>query len=195
MSAHVQKGNLQVAPSLVTLVEDKIASGLSISAAQIWATLEAVVNDFAPRNRELLEKREDLQQKIDAWHKAQKGQAADAVAYKEFLVEIGYLVKDGGDLKVTTANVDPEISSIAGPQLVVPVMNARYALNAANARWGSLFDALYGTDVIDDNDGAAKGGAYNPLRGAKVIAYASGFLDKAAPLATGSHGDVVEYRV
>ncbi|MEH6403143.1 MAG: malate synthase G [Sneathiella sp.] len=195
MSSHVQKGSLQVAPTLVSLVEDGIADGLSISADQIWATLDAVVNKFAGKNRELLEKREDIQHKIDTWHKAQKGQAADAAAYKEFLTDIGYLVKDGGDLKVTTANVDPEISSIAGPQLVVPVMNARYALNAANARWGSLYDALYGTDVISEDGGATKIGGYNPLRGAKVISYASGFLDKAAPLANGKHEDVIAYSV
>jgi len=195
MSGHVQKGSLQVASSLVSLVEEKIADGLSISADQIWATLDVVVNEYAPRNRALLEKRDVIQQKIDTWHKTHKGQVLDAAAYKSFLIEIGYLVEDRGDLKVTTANVDPEISSIAGPQLVVPVMNARYALNAANARWGSLYDALYGTDVIDEEEGATKSGGYNPLRGAKVIAYASGFLDKAAPLATGSHGDVAEYAV
>jgi len=195
MSGHVQKGSLQVASSLVSLVEEKIADGLSISADQIWATLDVVVNEYAPRNRALLEKRDVIQQKIDTWHKTHKGQVLDTAAYKSFLIEIGYLVEDRGDLKVTTANVDPEISSIAGPQLVVPVMNARYALNAANARWGSLYDALYGTDVIDEEEGATKSGGYNPLRGAKVIAYASGFLDKAAPLATGSHGDVAEYAV
>lgn len=193
MSGFVQKGNLQVAPALVSLVENKIADGVIISADQIWATLNAVVTEFAPRNKALLEKREDIQGKIDAWHRGRKGQAYDAAAYKNFLKEIGYLVEDGGDLQVTTANVDPEISSIAGPQLVVPVMNARYALNAANARWGSLYDALYGTDVLSEEDGASKSGAYNPVRGAKVIAYASEFLDKATPLAKGSHSNVVLY--
>ncbi|MBL4907969.1 MAG: malate synthase G [Sneathiella sp.] len=193
MSDRVLKGSLQVSTELVSLVEKEIAAGLDISADQIWSTLNTVVGEFAPRNKALLEKREELQKQIDAWHLAQKGKPHDAAAYKIFLAEIGYLVSEGPDFKVTTDNVDPEISTVAGPQLVVPVMNARYALNAANARWGSLYDALYGTDVIDEDDGATRGGAYNPKRGAKVIAYASNFLDKAAPLASGSHRDATEY--
>ncbi len=193
MSDRIQKGSLQVATELASLVDNEIAPGLDITADQIWSTLNKMVDEFAPRNKELLEKRESLQEQIDAWHLDQKGKLHDAGAYKKFLFEIGYLVPEGPEFKVTTANVDPEIASVAGPQLVVPVMNARYALNAANARWGSLYDALYGTDVIDEEGGATRGGAYNPKRGAKVIAYASEFLDKAVPLAVGSHSIATSY--
>jgi len=195
MSEYVQKGSLSVASELVSLVENKITTGLDISADEIWAVLEKLVDEFGPRNKALLAKREDLQSKMDAWCKEHGAQTKDLPAYKKFLTEIGYLVPEGPAFKVTTANVDPEIGSVAGPQLVVPVMNARYALNAANARWGSLYDALYGTDVISETDGADKGKAYNPKRGAKVIEYATAFLDQAAPLASGSHGDVTEYKL
>ncbi len=193
MSDRVQMGQLQVAKELAEFVENDVTPGLDISPSVLWNTLEKILNDLGPKNRELLEKRESLQRQIDAWHLDHKGQAQDAAAYKTFLQEIGYLVPEGPDFKVTTDNVDPEIASVAGPQLVVPVMNARYALNAANARWGSLYDALYGTDVIDEEDGSARGGAYNPARGAKVIAYASQFLDQACPLKDGSHADVIDY--
>ncbi|MEH6495015.1 MAG: malate synthase G [Pseudomonas marincola] len=195
MSDYVQKGNLSVANELVSLVENEITTGLDISADKIWSILEQLVAEFGPRNKALLQKREDLQSKMDKWCKDHAGQTQDLPAYKKFLLEIGYLVPEGPAFKVTTANVDPEIGSVAGPQLVVPVMNARYALNAANARWGSLYDALYGTDVISESDGAEKAGAYNPARGAKVIEYATGFLDQSAPLATGSHADVTAYSI
>ncbi len=192
---YVQQGGLQVAEVLYRLVNEDIAPGTGIAPEHFWAELEAVVKEFAPRNRELLEKREQLQAQIDAWHHEHHGEAFDSAAYKAFLTEIGYLLPEGEDFSVSTENVDAEIAQLAGPQLVVPVMNARYALNAANARWGSLYDALYGTDIIPETGGAEKGRGYNPARGAKVIAYARQFLDASAPLASGSHGDATGYRV
>ncbi|GLQ05404.1 malate synthase G [Sneathiella chinensis] len=193
MSDRVTIGNLQVARPLFDLVENEILPGLDVAPDTVWGTLERIVGTFGPRNRALLEKREDLQAQIDQWHRDRKGQAHDPVAYKTFLTEIGYLVPEGDPFTVTTDKVDPEIGRVAGPQLVVPVMNARYALNAANARWGSLYDALYGTDVIPDEGGAEAGGAYNPVRGAKVVRYAAEFLDRTAPLANGSHADAARY--
>jgi len=189
-----QKGGLQVATVLSDLIEQRILPGTGIEPAAFWAGFEQITNTFAPRNRELLAKRDAIQAQIDAWHRKQGGQH-DAAAYKQFLGEIGYLLPEPADFKVTTANVDPEIAEQCGPQLVVPVMNARYALNAANARWGSLYDALYGTDAIPETDGAVKGPGYNEVRGAKVIAWAKRFLDTAAPLASGSHKDATGYAV
>jgi len=189
-----QKGGLQVATVLSDLIEQRILPGTGIEPAAFWAGFEQITNTFAPRNRELLAKRDAMQAQIDAWHRKQGGQH-DAAAYKQFLGEIGYLLPEPADFKVTTANVDPEIAEQCGPQLVVPVMNARYALNAANARWGSLYDALYGTDAIPETDGAVKGPGYNEVRGAKVIAWAKRFLDTAAPLASGSHKDVTGYAI
>ncbi len=189
-----QKGGLQVATVLSDLIEQRILPGTGIEPAAFWAGFEQITNTFAPRNRELLAKRDAIQAQIDAWHRKQGGQH-DAAAYKQFLGEIGYLLPEPADFKVTTANVDPEIAEQCGPQLVVPVMNARYALNAANARWGSLYDALYGTDAIPETDGAVKGPGYNEVRGAKVIAWAKHFLDTAAPLASGSHKDATGYAV
>ncbi|SHG45993.1 malate synthase [Hydrocarboniphaga daqingensis] len=189
-----QKGGLQVATVLSDLIEQRILPGTGIEPAAFWAGFEQITSTFAPRNRELLAKRDAIQAQIDAWHRKQGGQH-DAAAYKQFLGEIGYLLPEPADFKVTTANVDPEIAEQCGPQLVVPVMNARYALNAANARWGSLYDALYGTDAIPETDGAVKGPGYNEVRGAKVIAWAKRFLDTAAPLASGSHKDVTGYAV
>ncbi|MBO6825524.1 MAG: malate synthase G [Sneathiella sp.] len=194
MSSYQKRENLQVADELITLVEREMTAGLSVSANQVWALLDKLVADFGPRNKALLQKREDIQMKMDVWCRDHVGQPVDMEAYKTFLKEIGYLVPEGPAFKVTTANVDPEIASVAGAQLVVPVMNARYALNAANARWGSLYDALYGTDVIDESGGAEKGGAYNPVRGAKVVAYAADVLDQSVPLTGGSHKDAVAYR-
>ncbi|WP_428309719.1 malate synthase G [Hydrocarboniphaga sp.] len=193
-TTRTQKGGLQVASVLSDLIEQRILPGSGIEPAAFWAGFEKITDTFAPRNRELLAKRDAIQAKIDAWHRAQNGKH-DAAAYKKFLGEIGYLLPEPADFKVTTANVDPEIAEQCGPQLVVPVMNARYALNAANARWGSLYDALYGTDAIPETDGAVKGPGYNEIRGAKVIAWAKKFLDEAAPLASGSHKDATAYTV
>lgn len=193
MSDRVQVGGLQVANELYQFVNTEALPRTGVSEAQFWGGLEAIVNDLAPRNRELLAKRDSIQAQIDAWHKANKG--ADFATYKAFLQSIGYLVPEGEDFQITTSHVDTEIAVMAGPQLVVPVMNARYALNAANARWGSLYDALYGTDAIPSTDGAEAGSAYNPVRGAKVIAFGRQFLDESAPLATGSHADATAYVV
>ena len=193
MSDRVQQGGLQVAPILHQLVEREIAPGTGVTPEQFWGGLESIVNTLGPRNRELLQRREVLQAKIDTWHETNPGADYDRLAYKTFLEEIGYLLPEGPDFTISTEGVDEEVATLAGPQLVVPVMNARYALNAANARWGSLYDALYGTDVIPEQDGAERGGAYNPARGDQVIAYARDFLDRHCPLADGSHGDAVAY--
>lgn len=195
MTERIKKGGLQIATVLHDLVANEIAPGTGVEPDAFWASFEKIVNTLGPKNKALLAKRDEIQAKIDAWHKARAGQGHDPVAYKAFLTEIGYLVPEGPDFKIETANVDPEIATIAGPQLVVPVMNARYALNAANARWGSLYDALYGTDVISEEGGAEKGKGYNPVRGAKVVAFAAGFLDEAAPLASGSHKDATRYAI
>jgi len=194
MTAYQSVGNLKVATVLHDLVKEQIAPGTGIEPDAFWHGLEQILTDLGPVNRALLEKRDHLQKQIDEWHIARRGQPHDHSAYKAFLREIGYLVPPADDFAIATRNVDPEISQVAGPQLVVPVMNARYALNAANARWGSLYDALYGTDVIPDTDGASAGG-YNPARGAKVVAYAMAFLDRCVPLANGSHASVTRYGV
>ena len=195
MTQRIQKSGLQVAEVLHQLVETAITPGTGVSADEVWAGLAGILETMASRNKALLKKRDSLQAQIDAWHLERKGQAHDADAYKQFLTEIGYLVPEGDDFEIDTDNVDPEVAVIAGPQLVVPVMNARYALNAANARWGSLYDALYGTDALPETDGATRGGGYNPVRGGKVIEFANGFLNQMAPLANGSHADVTAYTV
>ncbi len=193
MIERVEVGGLQVAKPLYDLVKDEIAPGTGVDPDGLWESFGAIVRELAPRNRALLARRDRLQAQIDAWHLERRGQPQDLGAYRAFLADIGYLVPEGPDFAVTTANIDPEIASIAGPQLVVPVSNARYALNAANARWGSLYDALYGTDVLADEGEIARGKGYNPARGAAVIGRAASFLDDAFPLAQGSHRDVRGY--
>ncbi|MGQ7244744.1 malate synthase G [Salinicola sp. V024] len=186
---------LQVATVLERFIVDEALPGTGIEAEAFWTGFDALVHDLAPRNRELLAERDRLQAKLDEWHQANPGKIEDMAAYRAFLKKIGYLVDAPASVEATTTNVDAEIARQAGPQLVVPVNNARYALNAANARWGSLYDALYGTDVIKEEDGAEKGSGYNPERGAKVIAYARNVLDMAAPLATGTHRDAIGYAI
>ncbi len=195
MTERVQQGGLHIARVLDDLVRTEILPGLGIEPATFWAGFESLLTDLAPENARLLAVRDDFQQRIDAWHREHADQPQDPAAYKAFLTAIGYLLPEGDDFAVTTQNVDPEVATIAGPQLVVPITNARYALNAANARWGSLYDALYGNDVIPETDGAVRGPGYNPVRGAKVIAYARELLDASAPLAAGSHANAIGYRV
>ncbi|BBP61960.1 malate synthase G [Pseudomonas sp. St316] len=195
MTEHVQVGGLQVAKVLFDFVNNEAIPGTGLTADAFWAGADKVIHDLAPKNKALLAKRDDFQARIDAWHQARTGQAHDAVAYKAFLQDIGYLLPEAADFQATTQNVDDEIARMAGPQLVVPVMNARFALNASNARWGSLYDALYGTDAISEADGAEKGKGYNKVRGDKVIAFARAFLDDAAPLAAGSHVDSTAYKI
>ncbi len=195
MTERVQVGSLQVATVLHDFINQQAIPGSGVDAAAFWSGLEKLITDLAPVNKSLLAKRDDFQTQIDAWHQQRAGQAHDSLAYKAFLQEIGYLLPEPADFQATTENVDEEIAQMAGPQLVVPVMNARFALNAANARWGSLYDALYGTDAISEEDGATKGPGYNEIRGNKVIAFARAFLDEAAPLAEGSHVDSTAYLV
>ncbi|GGE59719.1 malate synthase G [Streptosporangium jomthongense] len=195
MTERVQLGGIQVAKNLYDFVNNEAIPGTGLDADKFWAEFDRIVNDLAPRNRELLAKRDAIQEKMDSWNRDHKGQKLDMAAYKSFLKEIGYLVEEPGNFRISTANVDPEVATMAGPQLVVPIMNARFALNAANARWGSLYDALYGTDAISEEDGAEKGRGYNPVRGARVIEFARNLLDNSAPLATGSHKDAVLYQV
>jgi len=195
MTQRVEASGLQVASELYSFINEEALPGTGVATDDFWESFARIVADLAPRNASLLAFREDLQSKIDAWHEARKGQPLDIDAYKQFLEEIGYLVPEGSAFSVITSNVDPEISEIAGPQLVVPVMNARYALNAANARWGSLYDALYGTDVIAEAGGAERGTDYNPVRGQKVIDFARNLLDEVVPLDGASWRDATEISV
>ena len=195
MTEHVQVGGLQVAKVLFDFVNNEAIPGTGITADQFWAGADKVIHDLAPKNKALLAKRDDFQARIDTWHQTHAGKAHDPVAYKAFLQDIGYLLPEAADFQASTQNVDDEIARMAGPQLVVPVMNARFALNASNARWGSLYDALYGTDAISEADGAEKGKGYNKVRGDKVIAFARAFLDEAAPLTAGSHVDSTAYKI
>ncbi|SIQ80319.1 malate synthase [Rhizobium sp. RU33A] len=188
----VEAHGLSIDKRLYEFIVTQAIPGTEVEADAFFAGFSRIVHDLAPKNRALLAKRDDLQAQIDAWYR-KNGAPADLAAYESFLREIGYLLPEGPDFKIETANVDPEISSIAGPQLVVPVMNARYALNAANARWGSLYDALYGTDAISEADSADKGKGYNPVRGGKVVAWAKSFLDRSLPLAGGSWADVTGF--
>jgi malate synthase len=195
MTEHVVVDGLSVAKVLYEFIVKDVLPGTGVPEAGFWARFNRIVHDLAPKNRALLKKRDDLQAQIDDRHRDRRGKPPDRAAYKAFLAEIGYLVPEGPDFAIDTANVDAEISRIAGPQLVVPVTNARYALNAANARWGSLYDALYGTDALPEDDGATRGAGYNPVRGAKVFAWTKRFLDEVAPLAKGSHAQVRGYAV
>ncbi len=193
--AYRRIGKLQVDAKLVDLVEREIAPGTGVAPEAFWAGYEAVLTDLGPRNRALLVQRDVIQAQIDSWHKAQRGKEVDPSVYRAFLEEIGYVVKQGEDFAITSGNVDDEIAIMAGPQLVVPVMNARFALNAANARWGSLYDALYGTDAIEQGGELAPGKGYNSARGNAVIARAAGYLDQIVPLVDASHADVEAYGI
>ncbi len=195
MTQAIVSGGLRIAKALFDFVNDEALPGTGVTVERFWSELEAILGDLTPRNRALLARRDELQAAIDNWHREGRGKPFDAEAYKAFLRQIGYLLPEGPDFSVRTANVDAEIATIAGPQLVVPSTNARYALNAANARWGSLYDALYGTDAIPEIDGAERGSGYNPVRGARVIAFARDLLDEVAPLTDGSHREVSAYRV
>ena len=195
MSQSTSVANLRVSTQLFNFINEEAIPGTGIDADNFWLQVSQLIEDLMPKNAALLAKRELLQSQIDQWHITHRESAFDFSAYKAFLQEIGYLLDEGEDFAITSSNVDQEMASMAGPQLVVPVMNARFALNAANARWGSLYDALYGTDILDDSDGAAAGTQYNPLRGAKAISYGRKFLDDTIPLQTGSHKDATSYKI
>ena len=190
MTEYVAHGTIKIAKPLFDLVRDEIAPGTGVSAEATWSLLDEVVHKIGPRHRALLERRNTLQAQIDQWHTVRRGKAVDPADSLRFLHEIGYVVPEGADFEVVTSNVDPEIATLAGPQLVVPMDNARYSLNAANARWGSLYDALYGTNVIPEDEGADRGKTYNPVRGKRVIEWANGFLDRTTPLAAGTWSEV-----
>ena len=191
----ITAGGLQVDKELYDFINDEALPGTEVSPEAFWSGFDRLVHGLAPRNRELLAKREELQRRIDAWYRENRDEPIDLPEYKAMLQEIGYLVPEGEDFSATTANVDPEISTVAGPQLVVPLTIARYALNAANARWGSLYDALYGTDAIPEDGGCERTAEYNPVRGARVIAWARDFLDRVTPLAGGGHAAATQYAV
>jgi len=195
MTARTNCHGLQVDTVLYRFIEDKVLPGTGIVSDAWWQGFAQIVNDLSLKNAALLSERDRLQTELDNWHRAHPGPIADVAAYRQFLESIGYLLPVPADVRVTTENVDAELATTAGPQLVVPILNARYALNAANARWGSLYDALYGTDAIAEDGGATRAGGYNPVRGAKVIAFARNFLDQSAPLAQGSHADATSYKV
>lgn len=195
MSDRVAVGNLRVAKVLHDFITNEALPGTGVDPDSFWSGVDKVVSDLTPKNQELLARRDELQAQIDKWHRSHVLEPVDPVAYKQFLTDIGYLLPEPEDFTITTAGVDDEITTTAGPQLVVPILNARFALNAANARWGSLYDALYGTDVISEEDGAEKGTGYNKIRGDKVIAYARGFLDEVVPLAEGSWSEATGLKI
>ena len=195
MSDRIQIGQLQIHSVLHDLIANEIAPGTGVDPQQFWVDFEKILTEFMPRNKILLAFRDELQEKIDTWHLERAGQPIDEAEYTAFLRDIGYILDEGDDFEIETDNVDEEIAQMAGPQLVVPVMNARYALNAANARWGSLYDALYGTDVIPEGPGTEKGNSYNPARGDLVIAYAARLMNEFVPLASGQHEAVTAYAV
>lgn len=194
MEQYVKVGNLQVAPVLYHFINSEALPGSGLNQERFWSGFEALITDLSPKNKALLNKRDEIQRRINEWHKDNQA-GFEFAKYKSFLEEIGYLEPETEDFQITSQKVDHEIAQQAGPQLVVPVNNARYALNAANARWGSLYDALYGTDAIDEEGGAERTAAYNPVRGEKVIAYARNFLDQAAPLAESSHREAIKYSI
>ncbi|MCL4737797.1 MAG: malate synthase G, partial [Burkholderiaceae bacterium] len=195
MTPRTPISGLQVATVLKTFVDEKVLPATGLGHDAFWQGFAGIVRDLAPKNAALLAERDRLQVEIDAWHAEHPGPIRAMARYRAFLRKIGYLAPDPGRVRVTTRNVDAELAQQAGPQLVVPITNARYALNAANARWGSLYDALYGTDVLSEADGCERGAAYNPKRGAKVIEYARHVLDRCAPLKKGSHLDSTGYAV
>ena len=195
MSERIKYGNLQVASELDNFLRDEVLPGLDINPKNFWDSFERVLNEFGPKNKTLLEKRATIQKQIDDWHLSNKSSSHDHEEYVSFLKEIGYLLDEGEDFEITTQNVDNEIKQVAGAQLVVPIMNARFSLNATNARWGSLYDALYGTDMISEEGGAEKSGPYNSVRGDKVIEFSKNFLDESTPLSSGSYKDVTGFKV
>src|SRR6187402_299289 len=195
MTARTTVHGLQVATELHQFIEQKVLPGTGVEAAAFWKGFDAIVSELAPKNQALLAERDRLQLELDGWHKANPGPIRDMKGYRAFLEKIGYLVPAPANVTATATNVDDELALQAGPQLVVPVLNARYALNAANARWGSLYDALYGTDVIPEEPGREKGSSYNPARGELVVGRAAAFLDQAVPLDGASHADVAAYAV
>ena len=195
MTARTECHGLHVATVLHQFIENEVLPGTGINSDTFWKGLAQIVNDLAPKNAALLAERDRLQTELDQWHRAHPGPITDVAAYRTFLESIGYLLPMPKEVKVVTENVDAELALTAGPQLVVPILNARYALNAANARWGSLYDALYGTDVIPEADGATRAGSYNPVRGSKVVAFVRNFLNQSAPLNQGSHVDATSYAV
>ena len=195
MSERTRYGNLQVSQELDNFLRNEVVPGIDVDPKEFWQSFEKILDEFGPRNRELLKKRTEIQKKIDEWHIERQGSDHNQQEYVSFLKEIGYLVDEGEDFKITTDNVDEEIKTVAGAQLVVPVMNARFSLNAANARWGSLYDALYGTDMISEEGGAERSGPYNPVRGDLVIKFAKNFLDESASLSDGSYSEVTGFKV
>ena len=195
MSERTRYGNLQVSQELDNFLRNEVVPGIDVDPKEFWQSFEKILDEFGPRNRELLKKRTEIQKKIDEWHIERQGSDHNQQEYVSFLKEIGYLVDEGEDFKITTDNVDEEIKTVAGAQLVVPVMNARFSLNAANARWGSLYDALYGTDMISEEGGAERSGPYNPVRGDQVIKFAKNFLDESASLSEGSYSEVTGFKV
>ncbi len=193
MTNRIQRGDLQVSEELDKLISEKVCVNIDVEPEQFWNSFNEVVKEFTPRNKVLLTEREELQTKIDNWHKENK--EFDKETYKSFLKEIGYWVDTNEEFEIETTDVDAEISTIAGAQLVVPVMNARFALNAANARWGSLYDALYGTDMISEDGGAERGGAYNPVRGDKVIEFSKNFMNENFPLSNGTYQEIAAFQI
>ena len=190
LMSKIKKGNLSVSSTLLDFINQEVVPGTDIEVEDLWKKFDIAVHELEPINKALIEKRENIQKKIDEWHLANKGKEVNKNEYIKFLKSINYIVEEKEDFQISTQNVDEEIASVAGPQLVVPIDNARYAINAANARWGSLYDALYGTDVISENNGAKKIGPYSPERGKKVIEYAKNFLDENFSLSSGSWKDV-----